>query len=140
MQLTFTQNKEEIIAAHPCLLHLYPDLSLKAYKSMLEDMLPHNYGQILARTSSNEIVGVCGIWLGTKLWCGKYLEMDNVVIAPEHRSSGLGKQITEYAEKLAKERNCTIMVLDAYANNFKAHKFYYNQGFGPKGFHFIKDL
>lgn len=66
--------------------------------------------------------------------------MDNVVIAPEYRSSGLGKQITQYAENLAKERNCTIMVLDAYANNFKAHKFYYNQGFGPKGFHFIKDI
>ncbi|SFT73532.1 Acetyltransferase (GNAT) family protein [Lishizhenia tianjinensis] len=140
MKLNYTQSKTEMMAAYNCLLHLYPSLTLEDYSQMLDNMLPNNYGQVLAYNTENEIIGVCGIWLGTKLWCGKYLELDNVVIAPEYRSSGLGKQITEFTEKIAREKECKIMVLDAYTSNFKAHKFYYNQGFGPKGFHFIKDL
>jgi flagellar motor switch protein FliG len=35
---------------------------------------------------------------------------------------------------------CKVVALDAYTNNFPAHKFYYNLGFVPKGFHFIKFL
>jgi hypothetical protein len=32
-----------------------------------------------------------------------------------------------------------MIVLDAFGN-FTAHRFYYNQGYGPKGFHFVKSL
>ena len=30
------------------------------------------------------------------------------------------------------------IVLDAFSTNFSAHKFYYNHGYVPKGFHFVK--
>lgn len=140
MNIFYTQDKIALLQALPCLQHLYPELSLEEYASMLDDMLPNNYGQIIAINEAQEIVGVCGVWLNTKLWCGKYLELDNVIIHPDYRSSGLGKSITTFAEELAIEKECKILALDAYSNNFKAHKFYYNQGFVPKGFHFIKDL
>jgi hypothetical protein len=32
-----------------------------------------------------------------------------------------------------------MIVLDAFTGNFTAHRFYYNQGYGPKGFHFVKN-
>lgn len=139
MKLDYLTDKNSMLQALSCVQNLYPQLTMEEYSSMLVDMLANNYGQIQVK-DNNEIIGVCGVWLGTKLWCGKYLEMDNVIIAPNYRSKGLGKLITEYAENLAKEKNCNIMALDAYTNNFKAHKFYYNHGFEPKGFHFIKDL
>jgi GNAT superfamily N-acetyltransferase len=66
------------------------------------------------------------------------LELDNVIVSAEYRSKGVGKIMSEYLEKIAIELNCNIQVLDAYSTNFKAHRFYYNQGFSPKGFHFIK--
>lgn len=128
-----------MLQALNCVQNLYPHLSLDEYNAMLVEMLRNDYGQIHVK-DENKIIGVCGIWLGTKLWCGKYLEMDNVIISPDYRSRGLGKLITEYAENLAREKECNIIALDAYTNNFKAHKFYYNHGFEPKGFHFIKDL
>ena len=43
-------------------------------------------------------------------------------------------------KKIAKENDSTMIVLDAFTGNFKAHRFYYNQGFSPKGFHFVKIL
>ena len=32
------------------------------------------------------------------------------------------------------------MMLDAYVENFKAHKFYYREGFIARGFHYLKKL
>jgi GNAT superfamily N-acetyltransferase len=85
-------------------------------------------------------IGLSGFWINTKLWCGKYLELDNVIVSQKHRSKGVGNLISTFLEQNAKENNCLIMALDAYTNNFTAHKFYYNQGFVPKGFHFIKSI
>ena len=38
------------------------------------------------------------------------------------------------------DEQCTMLALDSYTTNFKAHKFFYGQGFAPRGFHFINIL
>ena len=129
---------DEMLQHIAVMQELYPTLTEAQYYEMLTDMLPNNnYGQV-AVFDGGKCVGISGYWLGTKLWCGKYLELDNVIVIDEYRSKGVGKIISAYLEEKAHLNNCTIQVLDAYANNFKAHRFYYNQGFSPKGFHFIK--
>jgi GNAT superfamily N-acetyltransferase len=55
-------------------------------------------------------------------------------VHPEHRKK-VGKIMTDYVDAKAKELGCTMIVLDAFGN-YTAHRFYYNQGFIPKGFHF----
>ncbi|PKH66728.1 N-acetyltransferase [Flavobacterium sp. ALD4] len=116
---------------------LYPSFSLEKYESYLNEMVPHNYKQLAV--FENEIcVAVTGYWRGTKLWSGKYIEIDNFIVHPEHRSKGLGKMLTDYIDIKAKEEGCSMIVLDAFTGNFTAHRFYYNQGYGPKGFHFVK--
>lgn len=127
---------EEMLANLPLLNEVYPSLTEKEYFEELSQMLPHNYGQV-GVFLNEECVGLTGYWIGTKLWCGKYLELDNVVISAKHRSKGIGKRLFDYMEKRAKEENCTMLALDSYTTNFKAHKFFYNQGYAPKGFHFI---
>jgi ribosomal protein S18 acetylase RimI-like enzyme len=44
---------------------------------------------------------------------GKYIEIDNFIVHPEHRSKGLGKMMTDYIDVKAKEENCSMIVLDA---------------------------
>ena len=88
--------------------------------------------------NGDEIVGVSGCWIGTKIWCGKYLEMDNVVVSSKFRSKGIGKMMSDFLAEVAEKENCKIMCLDAYTDNFGAGKFYMNQGFIPRGFHYIK--
>ncbi len=118
---------------------LYPDYTIEIYADLLEEMLPNNYKQVVVY-ENEQSVGLSGFWVGTKLWCGKYLELDNVIVHPNHRSRGVGKLLTEYLNKKAVEIGCKVVALDAYTNNFPAHKFYYNHGFVPKGFHFVKFL
>ena len=118
---------------------LYPNLSIEKYQAYLSEMVPHNYIQI-AVFEGDSCLGITGCWSATKLWTGKYLEIDNFVVNPEHRSKGIGKLLTDYIERKALDLDCSSIVLDAFTGNFAAHRFYYNQGYGPKGFHFVKIL
>jgi GNAT superfamily N-acetyltransferase len=130
---------DEMLANIEVMRFLYSTFTLEKYESYLVEMIPHNYKQVAV--FENEIcVAVSGFWSGTKLWSGKYIEIDNFIVHPDHRSKGLGKMMTDYVDALAKETGCTMIVLDAFTGNFTAHRFYYNQGYVPKGFHFLKIL
>ena len=116
---------------------LYPTFTVEKYDAYLTEMIPHNYKQI-AVFEQDVCVGISGLWSGTKLWSGKYMEIDNFIVHPDQRKKGVGKMMTDYIDAKAKETGCTMIVLDAFTENFTAHRFYYNQGYVPKGFHFLK--
>jgi len=130
---------EEMLEQIEIIRHLYPNISEEKYKTFLEAMIPHNYTQI-AIFENKVCVGLTGLWYGIKLWSGKYMEIDNFIVHPEHRSKGIGKLLTDYVNQKATDLDCTMIVLDAYTQNFTAHRFYYNQGYNPRGFHFVKTL
>jgi GNAT superfamily N-acetyltransferase len=132
-------DKEEMLKYIHVLNDLYPSLTQEQYSTELDVMLPHNYGQV-GVFEGEECLGISGFWIGNKLWCGKYLELDNIVVLETHRSKGVGKLIFDFLSRKAQEQNCTMMSLDSYTYNFKAHKFFYNEGFAPRGFHFINIL
>ena len=128
---------EEMLDQFEIMKHLYSKFTLETYESYLKQMIPHNYTQI-AVFDKEEILGLTGCWSGTKLWSGKYLEVDNFIVHPNHRSKGIGKLLTDFVNQKALDLGCTMIVLDAFTGNFTAHRFYYNQGYEPRGFHFIK--
>lgn len=130
---------EEMCAQIGIIRYLYPNISEEKYKSYLEAMIPHNYTQVVV-FDGDECVGLTGLWYGIKLWSGKYMEIDNFIVHPDHRSKGIGKILTDFVNQRATELGCTMIVLDAYTQNFTAHRFYYNQGYNPRGFHFVKTL
>ena len=129
----------EMLAQFEMMKHLYPNFTVEKYKSYLEAMIPRNYTQV-AVFENDECLGLTGLWYGIKLWSGKYMEIDNFIVHPDHRSKGVGKLLTDFVNQKATDLDCTMIVLDAYTQNFTAHRFYYNQGYNPRGFHFIKTL
>ena len=133
------QGKNEMMDNIAVLHAIYPSLTIEEYDRELDKMLTHNYGQV-AVFDDEICIGISGFWIGTKLWCGKYLELDNIVVLEKYRSKGVGKLLFDFLHKKAVEHDCTMLSLDSYTHNFKAHKFFYNQGFNPKGFHFINIL
>jgi GNAT superfamily N-acetyltransferase len=140
MTLRELNGLEEMLQTLDVLQELYPSLTPENYLADLKEMLPNNrYGQV-AVFDGDTCVGVSGFWIGTKLWCGKYLEIDNLVVSAKVRSKGVGKMIFDYLAEKAKQEECSMVSLDSYTSNFKAHKFFYNEGFAPKGFHFINIL
>ena len=128
---------EEMLAHIETMQFLYPNLATERYSANLSEMIPRNYTQI-AVFEDNKCLGLTGCWTATKLWTGKYLELDNFIVHPDYRSKGIGKMLTDYANQKAQDLGCSSIVLDAFTGNFGAHRFYYNQGYGPKGFHFVK--
>ncbi len=118
---------------------LTPDLAEPDYHKMLADMVPHNYFQV-GVYEGDKLIAVSGYWIATKIYCGKYLEIDNFVVATEYRSKQVGKMLVDWMLEEAKIQGCKASLLDAYVENFKAHKFYYKQGFIARGFHYLKWL
>ena len=130
---------DEMMEQFPLIQQLYPDYTIEKYEDLLAAMLPNNYKQIIV-VENGITIGLAGFWIGTKLWSGKYLELDNVVVHEDFRSKGIGSIMTDYLNQKAMDEQCNMIVLDAFSTNFGAHKFYMNHGFVPKGFHFIKFL
>ena len=130
---------QEMLLQLETIKFLYPNMTIERYESFLSDMIPKNYKQV-ALYENETCIGMTGFWFGTKLWTGKYLEIDNFIVHPEYRKNGIGKILTQFIDEKAKELNCTCIVLDAFTGNFEAHRFYYNQGYVPRGFHFIKTI
>jgi GNAT superfamily N-acetyltransferase len=139
MELKLLTTVKEMLLQIETIKFLYPKMTIEKYKGFLSDMIPKNYKQI-AVFDGEICVGLSGFWFGTKLWTGKYIEIDNFIVHPDYRKNGIGKLISNFIDEKAKELNCTCIVLDAFTGNFEAHKFYYNLGYVPKGFHFIKTI
>jgi GNAT superfamily N-acetyltransferase len=129
------------LAATGLLVHLNPDcpteVLIRRFRTILAD---HEHYHPLGAFKDGTMIGFGGAWIATKIWCGRYLEVDNIVVHPEHRSSGVGAALMERFETLAKEKDCNIAVLDSYTSNYKSHRFYHRHGFEIWGFHFVKQL
>lgn len=100
----------------------------------------HPHYQITGAYISGKLVGLCGAWIATKIWCGKYLELDNLIVHPDHRSAKIGTMFIQHFEKIAREEDCKILTLDSYTSNYPSHRLYHRLGMEIWGFHFVKPL
>lgn len=131
--------KKEMLPHWALISQLNPAVTEDYLGEVLDDMIAHGYVMILI-WDGDFCAGLSGVWVSTKIYSGKYLEMDNVVIDQGYRSKGLGKLLTDYVTQYAIEAGCRTMMLDAYLENDKAHAFYERAGFVRRGYHFIKKL
>lgn len=121
------------------LQHMYPELTGAEYQRLLQDMIPNKYAQIVV-LDEDKLVGLSGYRINTRLYCGKYLDIDNFIIEPAYRNKGIGKLMLDHLEAKALELGCTHAVLDAYVENHRAHRFYFREGYIIRGHHFLKKL
>ncbi len=87
-----------------------------------------------------ELVGIFGLWFMTRHYAGRSCEPDHVYIDEKHRNKGIGKKLFEFIYEYAGRRGCETIELNSYVNNYRSHKFYLNEGFEIKGYHFLKKL
>jgi GNAT superfamily N-acetyltransferase len=89
---------------------------------------------------NGELKGISGLWYSTRHYIGKTVEPDHVIIDASLRGKGYGSQFFKWIHEYVKTKGCEGIELNAYANNPKSHKFYYNEGYNIYGFHFVKIL
>ncbi|SRX54111.1 GNAT family N-acetyltransferase [Aequorivita sp. CIP111184] len=105
----------------------------------LQEMVQQNY-ECLGVFDNEKLIGTCGLWFQTRHYAGKSVEVDHVIIDDAYRNHGIGKILMEYIYDYARKNSCNWVELNTYVHNFPSHKFYYNQGFVAKGYHFVKEL
>lgn len=141
MTIRILTEKHEMLPLFPLIQQLSPNVAEAEYNSFLDDMLLHGYRMAAVfDEATGECLGLSGIWTGTKIYSGKYMEMDNVVVSAAHRSRGIGKLLCDFLLDLARREGCRTAMLDAYLENEKAHAFYEREGFIRRGYHFLKKL
>lgn len=131
---------EERLSVYPLYHQLNPRMTEKVFAERTAQVLNEPNYRLLAMYDHDELVGISGYWVSHKLYCGKYLEPDNVVIERSKRSAGFGELLQRELENIAKAENCSVMMLDAYLENHRGHQFYEKHGYEKKGYHMIKKL
>jgi len=131
--------KNELAMILPLIQELNPGVPPDVLAQRLQDMTAQGY-QCAAAFAGDYCIGVAGIWLGTRFWGGRYLDVDNVIVDLQYRGTGIGQQLMDWVERYAHREGCEIMVLDAYVTNDLAHKFYQRNGYQIVGYHFVKSL
>ncbi len=139
MEIQILKTKDEMLAHLDMVKQLYPDFTIEKYGTLLDAMLQANYQQIIV-IANKQTIALTGVWIGTKLWSGKYVEIDSFVVHESFRGQKIGDILIEEVHKIANDVGANQICLDAFTTNFKAGKFYINHGFEPKGFHFVKIL
>ncbi len=86
---------------------------------------------LLSAVEDNKLIGsVMGI-LCEELYgeCRPFLLIENIIVDKNSRRNGIGKALLTELEKLAKEKNCTQMILVTESERFDACGFYEAYGF-----------
>ncbi len=139
IKITELKGKDQMLNQLHLVQQLTPGITQAAYSEMLDIMLSNGYRQIGA-FEDNQCIGISGFWISAKIYSGKYVELDNVIIDEKHRSKKIGKLICDWILDEAKQMGCKTAMLDAYVENKKAHQFYFREGFIIRGFHFLKSI
>ena len=87
-------------------------------------------GEILVARQNGHIVGMVNLLYSISTALGARVALlEDMVVAPEMRGSGLGSQLLAAAIEHAKQHGCLRITLLTDADNYAAQAFYQKQGF-----------
>jgi GNAT superfamily N-acetyltransferase len=69
----------------------------------------------------------------------RYGEISVIVVDPDCRKQGIGKQLMNFAEQLSNDFNCKgTWLVSGFGREEKAHQFYKSLGYISTGYRFVK--
>lgn len=132
--------KNSMLETYKLVSQHYKKIDYSSFETTIDEMIMRNDYKMIAIMQDNEILAVAGYWVSRMFYCGRYLQIHNLIVDENYRSQGLGTKIIRYLEEKARSLNCQKIVLDSHTENKKSHCLYYNENFYIRGFHFMKDL
>ena len=69
----------------------------------------------------------------------KFAILENVVVKPDLRGMGFGRQMIQMALELARNQDCYKLMLSSNIKRVDAHRFYENMGFRQHGISFVAE-
>jgi GNAT superfamily N-acetyltransferase len=91
----------------------------------LRAAVPSETATVLLARRGDEIVGVCTAYLDIEsVRFGRRVWVEDLMVHPEHRSLGIGKDLLDAAKTWARDRGATHLELDSGEARTDAHRFY----------------
>jgi len=122
------------------LSQLNPAKNTQEILNRLELMTQEPNYQCFGLFNNNCLIGISSGWTTIRIYCGKQLELDNVIIDSKIQSKGYGKYFLNQIKQWSICNNYESISLNTYIENTRSHKFYFNQGFKVLGFHFEQNI
>ncbi|MCE9595399.1 MAG: GNAT family N-acetyltransferase [Planctomycetes bacterium] len=91
-------------------------------------------------TRGDRVVGVAVHRIYVNTFDGRHMYVDDLVTDERERSSGVGRELLDHLQQLAKRSGCAWFTLDSGTQRHQAHKFYLREGMSIVAFHFRKPL
>ena len=88
--------------------------------------------------AEGHVAGITVFRVIEKTHSGRELYCDDLVTDEKQRSTGVGRALMQYMERICRERRCDTFALDSGCQRQQAHKFYFREGMTIQAFHFAK--
>lgn len=131
---------ENIEAVYPLLKQLRPHLTLEQFVTIHDKAKKMDQYCLWGYFDKDHCVGLMGIRLLYDFVHLKHLYIDDLVVDESKRSSGIGGQLLQHAEMLAKNENCTGLRLCTGNENQRGINFYEKQKWKQRALVFKKKI
>lgn len=120
----------------PVMSQLRPHLNEADYRAMVARMRQSDGFRVIAALRDGAVVGVAGVRPMELLYCGRILQIDDLVVRDTERSTGVGKALLDHVKAEARALGRNEVHLDSGMLRHDAHRFYDREGFERLGYHF----
>jgi len=133
------ESADELVAAWPVVRELRPHLDQAAFLAACQTQRVEGY-RAIGLFAHDACVGFAGYRLQTMLAHGRFLYVDDLVVAESARGSGAGAVMLDWLIEAARREACVSLQLDSGTQRHGAHAFYFRQGMSITSFHFRRAL
>ena len=140
LHIAIAESDAEILASLPVLLELRPHLTDPAAALARIHLLMTEGFRLAVLRSRGEVVGCAGYRILDTLARGRFLYVDDLVVAGSRRSAGLGDHLFDWLVDQARLSGCTRVDLDSALHRTEAHRFYFRKRMSATGLHFALSL
>ena len=97
-------------------------------------------GEMCLAVRADRVVGVAVFREFDNTHIGRRFYVDDLVTDEAERSTGVGRTLIAYLEKVARNRGCSGFDLESGTHRTRAHRFYFREDFFITAFSFRKEF
>lgn len=140
VEIRHIETDTDLQASFPVMKELRPHLQdAAAYVVQVMHQRTQGY-RLLAAWQDGAIVGLAGYRQMDNLIYGRFVYVDDLVVAASLHRAGVGERLLQAARQQAVALQCSHFVLDTGLQNALAQRFYFRQGLLARGMHFVEAL
>lgn len=132
-------SSEAIARAWPVVHELRPHLDLLGLQSAWATQHAEGY-RAVGLFVDEVCIGFAGYRVQTMLAHGRFLYVDDLVVAEARRGQGAGELLLDWLQEAARDAGCSSIQLDSGTQRSGAHAFYFRSGMTIPSFHFRRAL